>query len=277
MDGKICVVAGATRGLGAAIARRLASAGAAGLVITGRNAARGKAVAEEIAATAPARFIEADLGSPADCARVMASVDGAFGRVDVLVNAGAMTNRGTILDTTPELFDAMFAVNVRGPYFMMQNAIRLMIRDGIPGAICNIGSISALAGQPFINAYCASKGALATLTANTAFSVMGNRIRVNQLNVGWMASDHERELQARAGDPDWEAKAAATLPFGRLVDPAEAARAVNFLVSEDAGLMTGAIVNYDQSVWGAVAGAMPVPEGPMRLGSGTVTTGIRGN
>lgn len=86
-------------------------------------------------------------------------------------------------------------------------------------AICNIGSISALAGQPFINAYCASKGALTTLTANTAFSVMANRIRVNQLNVGWMASDHEREIQADGGDPDWEAKAAASLPFGRLVDP----------------------------------------------------------
>jgi NAD(P)-dependent dehydrogenase (short-subunit alcohol dehydrogenase family) len=94
---------------------------------------------------------------------------------------------------------------------------------------------------------------------------MGNRIRVNQLNVGWMASDNERQLQAASGGPDWEAAAAARLPFGRLVDPAEAARAVNFLVSDDAGLMTGAIVNFDQSVWGAVPGGMPVPEAPMRL------------
>ena len=78
----------------------------------------------------------------------------------------------------------------------MQEAIRRMIRDGIEGAICNIGSISEHAGQPFINAYCATKAALATLTRNTAFSVMKNRIRVNQLDVGWMASDHERELQA---------------------------------------------------------------------------------
>jgi NAD(P)-dependent dehydrogenase (short-subunit alcohol dehydrogenase family) len=159
----------------------------------------------------------------------------------------------------------MFAVNVRGPYFLMQEAVRMMIRDGIAGAIVNIGSTSALAGQPFINAYCASKGALTTLTANTAFSVMGNRIRINQLNVGWMSSDHERALQAESsGDPDWEAKAAAKLPFGRLIDPAEAARAVNFIASDDAGLMTGAIVNFDQSVWGAAV-SMPVPEGPMTL------------
>ena len=85
----------------------------------------------------------------------------------------------------------MFATNVRGPYFLMQAALRSMVEKGIEGAICNIGSISGLAGQPFINAYCASKGALSTLTANTAFSVMANRIRVNQLNVGWMASDNE--------------------------------------------------------------------------------------
>ena len=101
--------------------------------------------------------------------------------------------------------------------------------------ICSIGSISALAGQPFINAYCASKAALSTLTANTAFSVVGNRIRVNLLNVGWMASDHEREIQKAAGGDDWESEAAKKLPFGRLIDPEEAARAVNFLVSADLG------------------------------------------
>lgn len=267
MDGKVCVVTGATQGLGAAIARRLAAAGAKGIVITGRNADRGAAVARDIVNTqgVPTQFVQADFARIEDCRQVIAETDRHFGRIDVLVNAGASTARGTILDTSPETFDALFATNVRGPYFLMQEAIKLMIAKGIEGAICNIGSISALAGQPFINAYCASKGALTTLTANTAFSVMANRIRVNQLNVGWMASDHEREIQAEGGDPDWEAKAAAALPFGRLVDPAEAARAVNFLVSDDAGLMTGAIVNFDQSVWGAVAGGMPVPDGPMQL------------
>ena len=265
MDGKVCVVTGATQGLGAAIARRLAAAGAKGIVITGRSAERGAHVAREIAEAHGiwAHFLQADFARVEDCRMVVAETDRLFGRLDVLVNAGASTARGTILDTTPETFDALFATNVRGPYFLMQEAIRLMIARGIQGAICNIGSISALAGQPFINAYCASKGALTTLTANTAFSVMANRIRVNQLNVGWMASDHEREIQAEGGDPDWEAKAAAALPFGRLVDPAEAARAVNFMVSDDAGLMTGAIVNFDQSVWGAVAEGMPVPKGPM--------------
>ena len=267
MDGKICVVTGATQGLGRAIAQRLAVAGAEGVVITGRNAERGALVARQIAETHGiwAHFLQADFTRVEDCRMVIAETDRLFGRIDVLVNAGASTARGTIVDTSPETFDALFATNVRGPYFLMQEAIKLMIAKGTEGAICNIGSISAMAGQPFINAYCASKGALTTLTANTAFSVMANRIRVNQLNVGWMASDHEREIQAADGDADWEAKAVAALPFGRLVDPAEAARAVNFLVSDDAGLMTGAIVNFDQSVWGAVAEGMPVPKGPMQL------------
>lgn len=184
----------------------------------------------------------------------------------MLVNAAALTDRGTILDTPPELFDRMFATNIRAPFFLMQEAIRLMIRGGSAGAILNIGSTSAMAGQPFISAYCASKGALATLTANTAFAVMANRIRVNQLNPGWMSTDHERALQrAETGDPEWEAKASAVLPFGRLVDPDEVARAVNFMVSDDAGLMTGAVVNFDQSVWGGFAAGPPVPKGPMAI------------
>lgn len=268
IDGKVCVVTGSTQGLGAAIARRLAEAGAAGIVTLGRSEARGEAVAAGIAAATGAKvhFVRADLGSVEDCRAVIAEADRVFGRVDVLVNAGALTDRGTILDTSPELFDRMFATNVRGPYFLMQEAVRLMIRDGVAGAIVNIGSMSEHAGQPFISAYCASKGALATLTRNTAFAVAANRIRVNQLSIGWMASDHERALQAaESGDPDWEAKASAGLPFGRLIDPAEVARAVNFLASDDAGLMTGAVVNFDQSVWGGYPGQAPAPDGPMRL------------
>lgn len=268
MDGKVCVVSGSTQGLGAAIARQLAEAGAKGVVTMGRNAAKGRSVAEEITARTgvPVHFVQADLAKVEDCRNVIAEADRVFGAVHVLVNAGALTDRGTILDTSPELFDALFATNVRGPYFLMQEAIKRMIRDGIEGAIVNIGSISGHAGQPFINAYCASKGALSSLTRNTAFSVMKNRIRVNQLDIGWMSSEHERKIQLAAnGDPDWEQKAAAALPFGRLVDPDEVARAVNFLVSDDAGLLTGAVIHYDQTVLGATSGVMPVPLEAMTL------------
>ena len=269
IDDKVAIVTGGTQGLGAAIARRFAASGASGIVTCGRTSAKGEAVASEIAQVTgvPVQFVRADLGVVDDCREVVAAAERRFGRVDILVNAGAITDRGNILDTSPELFDAMMDVNVRGPYFLMQDAARMMIRDGIEGAMVNIGSMSALTGQPFISAYCVSKGALATLTRNTAFSLMRNRIRVNQLNIGWMASDGEDRIQREyhGATDDWLEKAAAEQPFGRLLDPAEVARAVTFLASADAGMMTGAVVNFDQSVWGGYPFAPATPPEPMAV------------
>ena len=125
MDGKVCVITGSTQGFGAAIARRLAEAGAAGIVTLGRNEAQGRQVADAITRDTGVNvhFVRADLGSVADCRHVIAEAERVFGKIHVLVNAGALTDRGTILDTSPELFDRMFAINVRGPYFLMQEAI----------------------------------------------------------------------------------------------------------------------------------------------------------
>ena len=270
IDGKFAVVTGGTQGLGAAIARRLADAGAAGIVTCGRGSDKGHAVAKQIETDTGCKvvFVTADLGIVDDCHAVIAAADDAFGCVDILVNAAGITDRGDILTTDEAAFDKMFAVNTRGPFFLMQEAIRRMVRDGTQGAIVNIGSTSALAGQPFISTYCASKGALATFTRNTAFAVMRNRIRVNQLNIGWMASDGENQTQREyhKADADWLEKAAAEQPFGRLIAPEEVARSVNYLVSEDAGLMTGSVINFDQSVWGAYQFAPPTPAEAMTLG-----------
>jgi NAD(P)-dependent dehydrogenase (short-subunit alcohol dehydrogenase family) len=266
LKGKIAVVTGGTQGLGVAIARTFAERGVAGLVTCGRNAGKGQERAKEIASATgvEVRFVPADLSVVEDCRRVVAEADRAFGRVDILVNAAGNTNRGTILDTDPALFDLLFAVNVRAPFFLMQEAIRIMRREHIEGVIVNISSMSSMGGQPFIAPYCASKGALDTLTRNTAYALLRNRIRVNSLNIGWMASDGEDQTQrAQHGNAeDWLAKAAAEQPNGRLIDPDEVARAVAFLASAESGLMTGAIVNYDQSIWGA-HDAPPHPDSPL--------------
>lgn len=266
MTGKIAIVTGSTQGLGAAIASLFAERGAAGLVICGRNAEKGNAVRQRIEKGGSTKvvFVEADLARVEDCRKVVDACDKAFGKVDILVNAAAITDRGTILDTSPDLFDRIFQINVRAPFFLMQEAIKLMRREKTEGSIINIGSMSAMGGQPFIAAYCASKGALETLTRNTAYATLRNRIRVNQLNIGWMATEGEdRIMRTYHGAADgWLEKASAAQPFGRLVDPAEVARACAYLATDESGLMTGSAICFDQSIWGAYE-ASPQPAEPM--------------
>lgn len=266
LKGKIAVVTGGTQGLGAAIATLFAERGAAGIVTCGRSAEKGRAKAADIerATGCPVHFVSADLALVEDCRTVIAEADRRFGRVDALVNAAGCTDRGTILDTSPDLFDRIFAINTRAPFFLMQETIKLMRRDGTQGTIVNISSMSALGGQPFIAAYCASKGALDTLTRNTAYAVMRNRIRVNGLNIGWMATDGEDRIQREFhhAAPDWLEQAAARQPNGRLLDPVEVARAVAFLSSAESGMMTGSTVTFDQSIWGAYDSG-PQPAAPL--------------
>jgi NAD(P)-dependent dehydrogenase (short-subunit alcohol dehydrogenase family) len=252
--GKVAVVTGGTQGLGEAVATLFAERGAAGLVIVGRNARRGKEVsAGFVNAGVKTRYVQADLGKVEDARKVIAEADKAFGRVDVLVNVAATTDRGTILSTSPELFDHMIAVNVRAPFFLMQDAAKIMRREKIAGAMINILSMSAHGGQPFLAAYSTSKGALATLTRNVAFALMPDHIRVNGLNIGWMDTPGEHAIQMRyhTTDPDWLKKAEAKQPFGRLVKPAEVARAVAYLASDESGLLTGSIIDFDQQVLGS--------------------------
>jgi NAD(P)-dependent dehydrogenase (short-subunit alcohol dehydrogenase family) len=253
LDRKVAVVTGGTQGLGEAISRLFVARGAAGIVICGRNAERGAKVAADLG-TAGCRteFVRADLGDLGQARAVVAAADRAFGRVDVLVNAAGSTDRGTVFDTSPELFERMMAVNLRAPFFLMQDAVAIMRREQIEGTIVNILSMSAHGGQPFLTPYSVSKGALATLTKNAAFSLMPWRIRVNGLNLGWMATPGEDRVMRvyHAAQDGWRERAAAEQPFGRLIDPAEAARAVAFLASAESGLMTGAIIDFDQSVLG---------------------------
>jgi len=117
--------------------------------------------------------------------------------------------------------------------------------------------MSSHGGQPFVTAYSASKGALATLTKNVAFSLMPDRIRVNGLNIGWMDTPGEHAVMMRhhTSDPKWLGEAEKKQPFGRLLKPDEVARGIAFLASDESGLMTGSIVDFDQQVLGAADSA----------------------
>lgn len=258
--GKYAVVTGSTQGLGEATARLLAERGAAGIVITGRDAERGNAVVKAISsAKCRGVFVPADLAKVEDCRRIIAAADKEFGSLHVLVNVAALTERGSVWDTSPELFDRMVNINMRAPFFLMQDAVKLMQRQKVAGSIVNISSVSSYGSVPMLTVYAASKAGLNILTKNIAYSVMRHRIRVNALNLGWMDTPGEDTIQRRyhGGDPDWLKKAEARQPFGRLLKPAEVARAIAFLASEESGMMTGSIVDFDQSVAGA--GQQPVP------------------
>ena len=264
LDGQVAVITGATQGLGEATAHLFADRGIAGLVITGRNAARGKAVRAALEAKGVRTvFVAADLSRQEAPAEVMQAADSAFGRVDILVNSAGITDRGTIWDTDPALFDTMFAVNVRAPFFLMQHALKIMKRERIRGSIVNIISMSGHGGQSFITAYSASKGALITLTKNVAYSVMRHHIRVNGLTIGHMDTPGEdRIMKTYHGAEDgWLADAEAEKPFGRLLKTDEVARAIAFLASDESGMMTGSIVDFDQQVLGA--GDSPPPPPPI--------------
>ena len=263
MAGKVAVVTGGTQGLGEATARLFAERGAAGIVICGRNAENGARVKSSLAAKGTRTvYVEADLANVEDCRKVIAEADKAFGHVDALVNAAAITDRGTIWDTEPKLFDAMFAVNVRAPFFLMQDAAKLMKRENRNGTMVNIISMSGHGGQPFITAYCASKGALITLTKNVAFSLMRHGVRVNGLCIGWTDTPGEDRIMKMYHDAadGWLQQAEATLPFGRLLKPDEVARATAYLSTDESGLMTGSIIDFDQQVLGCYERApQPAP------------------
>jgi NAD(P)-dependent dehydrogenase (short-subunit alcohol dehydrogenase family) len=256
LDGKVVVVTGSTQGLGAAIARRAAALGAAGIVVCGRDAARGEAVRADL--PTDAIFVRADLAEPGAAAAIVGACDERFGRLDGLVNAAGLSSRGTLDDTTVELWDRLFAVNARAPFLLMQHAARVMRRERRGGSIVNIITMASHVGEPVLTGYAASKGALAVLTRNAGHQLQPDRIRVNGLNIGWTATEGEHGVQTQTGRPDdWLAEADASRPFGRLLRPGDIAPMVTYLLSEAAGMVTGSVIDFDQTVHGAHGAHVP--------------------
>jgi NAD(P)-dependent dehydrogenase (short-subunit alcohol dehydrogenase family) len=260
-EGKYAVVTGSTQGLGEATVRLLAERGAAGIIVNGRNAERGNAVAADLrAGGCQAHFVQADLADVDACRSIVAAADEHFGALHALVNCGALTVRGNIWNTTPDLFDQMIAINARAPLLLMQDACKLMRRERNAGSIVNISSMAAYGSVHFLLPYTASKSALNAMTKNIAFTVMRYGIRVNALSIGWMDTPSENNIQRtfHGGGDDWLEQAERAQPFGRLLKTEEVARAIAFLSSDESGMMTGSVVDFDQSVWGAG----PVPQPP---------------
>jgi len=250
---KIIIVTGSTQGSGAETAKLLASRGAKGITICGRNEEKGNKVKDEIQNLgSECIYVKADLENLEDCRKIISETDKKFKTIDSFINVAAFTERGTILSTTEKNYDKNFNVNVKAPLFMMQDVIKIMIRDKKKGTIAHILSMAIYSGMPFLTAYSASKGALATMIKNVANSISGHQIRVNGVNLGWTDTPAENVIQKQFhnADNDWLEKAEAKVPFKRLNKPLDVAKILAFLCSEESGIMTGSIIDFDQTVAG---------------------------
>lgn len=255
--GKIAVITGAAQGIGEATARLFCARGAAGVVLVDVQADKLKAVEASLkSAGFKALAVPTDLADADAVAKVMPAADAAFGRVDILANVAGLTDRGGILDSDVALFDRMFAVNVRAPFFLMQGAIRIMEREKIEGSIVNILSVNAYVGGDQLAPYSASKGALLTLTKNTANAANWLRVRVNGIALGWADTPGEHKTLKTWHDAkdNWLETAEASRPFGQLLKPEGVARVIAFLASAESAPMTGAILDYEQTVFGGFSG-----------------------
>jgi len=249
------IITGGAQGIGFAIACQLAAEGCKSVAIAGRTAEKGARAVDQLKSLGvDALFVQADVSKVEDCKRIVTSAIDRFGTINGLVNAAATSARGSLVETSPELFDRIFNTNVRGPFFMMQGVVQRLLETNTPGSIVNILSMSAHGGQSFLNPYSSSKGALATMTKNVASAYRAKRIRCNAILPGWMDTPAEDEIQRKfhGAAADWLQKAEASMPMGQLVKPDQLAILATYMLSPHSGVMTGSLVDYDQNVAGVI-------------------------
>ena len=252
-EGKVIIITGSTQGSGAETAKLFAARGAKAITICGRQENKGLQIKKEIEELgAECLYVKADLSKVEDCKKIVALTDTEFGTVHSLVNVAGYTERGTILSATLENYENNFNINARAPFILIQEAVKIMIRDKNNGTIANVLSMAMYSGMPFIVAYSGSKAALAIMTKNIANSLAGHQIRVNALNIGWTDTPAEHDIQKRVHKKgeDWLSKEENKVPYKRLTKPLDVAKGLAFMCSDESGLMTGSVIDFDQTVNG---------------------------
>jgi NAD(P)-dependent dehydrogenase (short-subunit alcohol dehydrogenase family) len=241
LKGKAVIVTGATRGIGRGIANMCAAEGA-NIVISGRNGDDGHKAVQEIQEGygVETLFVQGDITVEDACHQLIDETVKSFGRVDGLVNNAGIFPRSTIVDTTEDMFDSVFALNIKAPFFLSKYAIAAMIKTG-GGSIVQIGSTHGYKGDPNLAAYACSKGAMLTLNRHIAVNYAKQQIRSNWITVGWVASEGEIALHQSMGiDTDELFEQAKTVvPSGRMQTVDDIAYGVVYLLSDEASQVTG--------------------------------------
>ncbi|MCX2726821.1 glucose 1-dehydrogenase [Thermomicrobium sp. 4228-Ro] len=239
---RVAVVTGAGSGIGRAIAHRFARAGA--LVVA---ADLDLEAAEATAQLVPERIVPhgVDVRDEASVRALMAATLDRFGRIDILVNNAGIGTTKDLVETDLEEWENVFAVNVRGVFLCCKYALPSML-ERRSGVIVNIGSVAGLIGIPKRAAYCASKGAVVTLTKQIAIAYVRHGIRCNCICPGTVDSPWVERLVAQEPDPVAARRALeARQPMGRLVRPEEVAAAALYLASDEAAAVTGSVFVID--------------------------------
>lgn len=244
LDGRIVLVTGSTTGVGEATARQCAAEGAR-VMVHGLEEEWARAVCSDLGDSAD--YIIADVADPATPATLIGATVARWGGIDGLVNNAASTARGTLDETDVAFFDQVIATNLRAPMLLVRAAVPEFRKRG-RATVVNIGSVNALAGQPNLLAYSISKGGLATMTRNLANALASEQIRVNQLNLGWVATRNEVLLKQREGMPEgWEKDVPRNLaPRGTLLTPEEVAAHIVFWLSDASYPASGSVYELEQ-------------------------------
>ncbi len=248
LKNKVIIVTGSSQGVGCAVAKEIVKQQGQ-VVLHGRDEQKLQQVADALGAD-NAVYVQGDLQDITLPKKLVDTAINAFGRLDGIVNNAGVSPRETIDNMTAENFDFIFNINVRAPMLLVQEAIKEFRKNDteFPGTVINIGSITGLGGLPKICSYSVSKGALLTFTKNASISLASDRIRVNQLNLGWTHSEGEHQAQLAEGQPeDWHDNLPPLpCPWGRIWRPDEVANHVAHLLSDEAGPMTGTSYELEQ-------------------------------
>jgi NAD(P)-dependent dehydrogenase (short-subunit alcohol dehydrogenase family) len=245
LEGKVALITGGNSGIGRATALLFAQEGAR-VAITGRDEARGQAVAAEIAAAGgQAIFLRSDVRFAEDCRRAVEATLERFGRLDILFNNAGLFYPHTVIDCTEEEWDLTVDVGLKGTFLMSKYALPHLIAQG-GGVIVNNASGWGLVGGDAAAAYCAAKGGVVLLTKAMAIDHARQGVRVNCVCPGDVDTPM-LPADAQARGMKWEdyLASAANRPMGRIGRPEEIARAVLFLASDDSSFMTGAALAVD--------------------------------
>lgn len=242
LAGKVALVTGASRGIGAAAATALADAGA-DIVLAGRDE-RALAEAAEATRAGGTRVdtLTGDLSDAQRCRWLVEETVRRFGRLDVLVNAAGTTVRGPALESTEEDWDTVQTANLKSVFFTCQAAARVMREQDSGGAIVNIGSLNGVVGNAWAASYAASKGGVVQLTKSLALEWVSSGIRVNAVGPGMVETDMTAPLLA---DEERYGRLLNHIPMGRFARPEEMGGAVVFLASDASSYMTGQVVYVD--------------------------------